>query len=353
MSLQEAHRDRTLIVREIRQVLTDAVRDKHQKERQLVANLVRELPRAVNHKLAPIFQNHGVGLSAAGILARESVLVEVTDGSRAKARGTEIGDLLLVVSLCQNSGAVNRTALLLQARRSTGEYPPQPENSVRHQLYSCWPEFTYVKAGPDLNGCQRRVGPPHLYNGAKYLFLRSGDCPWPPFFCHDAGARARWNLACSNPFQLFSYTAFPTSPELTNFNCLVTELYDLLFGNGGRRFRFRPEGHTDWDQVITDLVEATAALAAAYPKLAHGGNGPGDALTGKSMGHQPGLLGRVLEEAGLSGWPWKDEGAVEVSAGAKRGDDIDHGGISIVEIVIEENLGQPGRRPLTEGITGG
>ena len=221
-------------MQEIRRFLAQTVKDTSEPEGRLVARLVHELPEAANTRLAPIWGEYGLSLSAQGLWAGESLMVE-TEGA-ATARGIEIGDLLLLVSLVRHTGEVIHTALLLQVRPGPGEYPPRPDNSRRYGLYTAWPEFTYIKAGPLLNGSRRRIGPPHLYNGAKYVFLRYGDCPWPAFFCHDAAARARWNLACGNPFKLFSYTAFPSSPDLTNFNCLVMELYDFLLGNGRARF---------------------------------------------------------------------------------------------------------------------
>jgi hypothetical protein len=345
VGLQEAQRARPLIMQEIRQMLVKAVTAGEERERHRVAGLVRELPRSADHKLAPIFLEYGLGLRAQGLLVGDGLLVETGDVPRVKARGIEIGDLLLVVSLYGHGGEARHTALLLQARSSAGEYPPLPENDRCYRLYFKWPEFTYVKADPQLNGRRRRVEPPHLYNGAKYLFLRAADCPWPPFFCHDTAARVRWNLACGNPFQLFSYTAFPNSPHPTNCNCLVNELYDLLFGNGGRVFRFRPpEDTAGWDRVITDLMEATAALAAACPeRVGRWGQGAGGGVTGKSPGCSAGLLDRVLDEAGVAR-TIQDQGCPAESRGVKKVDQTEYGGISMIEFVIEEfPEGRPNR----------
>lgn len=334
MALESAHADRCDIVDRLTKAVLSAL-SSDASETQQVANLVCTIPKAIND-LGHLFHARGSAVSAGGVFVHGRPLVTSPDFPQAKPKAVEIGDLLLVLRRSGPGGPVWRSALLLQAKKASWPFS-RPRNENQHWLYAFWPQFAYTGASKLLTDSRRQVTGPKLHSGSKYLILPKGlDSDESRMFCSLV-----W--PCKQPYCVADgrapYTARATWPEFTGHQCFILELYDFLFGDAGRPFLYpAPPGNTNWDRVIGDLLEATAREVAksmhASPESKRGVG----VLCFLSV-REPSFVREYLHAGGASGrLLWTSEEFPRVPE-RPRGDNQGDGGISVIEITIEDKDG--------------
>lgn len=228
-----------------------SLRDPAQSEPRLVANLVYQLPRAVNS--FGLFSSRTHAVRAGGIFVHQQPQVVCKDYPDPSPASVEIGDLLLLRTEVRGAAIASRSALLLQAKKYK-RLPAKPDNKNQHHLYANWPSFTYTRATKKLNGKKRHIAGPDLYSGSKYLLIDSDTrgcmyCPTP----HSSNT-------CKG-----AMTAHPTLPALNHYRCFLQEIFEFVLGDVGKSFRSPPQARTrGWDRVIEDLITVTANRATKY-----------------------------------------------------------------------------------------
>ena len=249
--------DMRLIGDAIAAALLDAFKDPKLSEPQLVANLVRELPKHINS----IRLSGTTKVSAGGVFVHARPFVTCTSFPVAKPSSVEIGDLLLIRTLVVNNKVDERRALLLQAKKADS-IPATPDNQNQWHLYEQWPQFTYSPRSGRLTGKSRHIKEPDMYDAAKYLLIGT-----------DAAARHWHRMCCVGwPFHRFYHwpeicvhqTAQPTKPEISRYRCFIGELVEFLAGNAGKVFD-KPASRTrGWNRVIYDLITETAKAKTIF-----------------------------------------------------------------------------------------
>lgn len=230
-------------------VLNNSLTPPTSSEPVIVAKIVHELPLALNSLHLPIKTASMYVHQRPYVTYNE---IEKQDPTNPKKK-VEIGDLLLVRTLKKSNGSIIRNALLLQAKKSEDERSALKvgsSNNTQHNLYAYWPDFSYISK--PLQGMNRKIVGPNLANGSKYLIFTTMCFPhrYHSYFYDDL------HFCCDHPPCSFSAIAIPD--DLTRLQCFATELFDFIAGNAGREFVLHPgKGNIGWDQVITDLIEAT------------------------------------------------------------------------------------------------
>lgn len=253
MSLTTVHAlHKDAIFNEITDAVESSLINRGLSEPYLVARLVKDIPNAINNDIAPLFRQNGCDVSAYGVFVHQQPQVKTNSYPDPTPAAVEIGDLLLIHTNIDARGNTKRFALLLQAKK-VSKIPAKPDNKNQLHLYLNWPAFEYVRS-PGLNGLRRQISGPNYYSGARYLVLRG-----------QGGSKAFTQLNCANNRTCLSCpgfsaaTAKPQTPYLTNHNCFSGDIYGMLFGTEGREFQLPPaQGCIDWDQVIADILNATA-----------------------------------------------------------------------------------------------
>lgn len=316
-----------LVMAEVRQCLNAVPIRAHQRvghlgqgrpaEPDYVAQMVFDLPRMINTRLAAHFPPH-TRIAAKAVFVHQSPKVRCATFPSPLPQSVEIGDLLLAISHRHVGGQVDRWAMLLQAKVSRQYDPLLPDNQNQHHLYCLWPQFEYVTS--PLAGQFRNVAGPGLYTGAKYLLID----PLPGHPRHNQWFGWRGIML----------SAHPTQPRLSSVRRFDGQTFRTIFGNGGRAFMLNPPAHDGWDQVMTDLLTVTAQLVSRT-------------LQGQPRGH-----GQLFFVDGLPRLLHDADGSLPlhvpiqhlVSEGqqippAPLGDGgipADEGGISIIEIDVED-----------------
>jgi len=332
MSLQEAQKERGKIIGIIEKTVSTALSDITKSEPHWVANLVFYLSDMVNKRIRIIFNDYGIYVKSGGVFVHQQPQVKCKNFPKKSPKAVEIGDLLLIVNHKFSNGTLGRNALLLQVKRMR-DCPPKPTNPNQHHLYAYWPEFEYVRSTPALNGYKRLVTGPHLYNGAKYLLIGEG--------IQELNLRRKMvdcQLCCcfieySRLSECNAVTAYPSKPHISGFNYFTFELYNLLFGNAGRRFIYQPsDNNINWDQVITDLIDVTSHRVSSYTK---GPRGKGD-LSCFLVGDISSILVGSQINTDLNGFIERGDTPPKITESSEEDIESNNRGISIVEIYIDE-----------------
>ncbi len=293
-------------------------------EPQLVANLVWELPRAVNSISLP-----GVwSVKSAGVFVHAQPFVKCNCFPDPRPKSVELGDLLLLRTEVCRGQVTNRRAMLLQAKMVT-HLPATPDNSNQHHLYTNWPTFEYVRSTRALNGKKRHVTGLDLYDASRYLLISDQRFRYP--CCLQCWHIFTPQYCCAN-------TASPTAPELSHYRCFAMELVEFLLGDSGKAFVIPPPKRTrNWDRVIEDLIEVTSLRRSVFMRRAAGtateGRGQGPFLSFQS-GNQlstNGIIQTLMDRSSQS--EIINDGPPEVPEMWPDEKD-DGGGISIVEFVV-------------------
>ena len=289
----------------IHKAVNNSLANPHQhSEPQLIANLVKKLPDALNR----VSLGRGHSLKTGGVFIHAQPLVKCKSFPESNPKSVELGDLLLIrTSIHNNKKVQERRALLLQAKKAT-QIPTSPGNPNQHHLYANWPSFTYVQSGPTLNGKTRHIKGPNLYSGTKYFLIGK------------------------NPVAGELWFAEPSHPKLSAYRCFYQELLDFIIGNTGRQYQKPPPKYTrGWDRVIQDLLKQTAVKVSVYTGRA--------GTKGKRRGSGVlGLIGKLPERRALAEYLPQtiartgigDAGNNDFPPDKEDGDDD---GISIIEFV--------------------
>ena len=311
----------------IHKAVVGALSNTSKSEPQLIANLVRELPDALNS--VPLAG--GYSLETGGIFVHAQPLVTCKGFPDPTPKSVELGDLLLIRTGIQNGKILERRALLLQAKKAS-RIPTKPDNANQHHLYANWPSFKYVRSGPELNGKSRHIKGPNLYSGAKYFLI--GDDPVKGC-CH----HPILHLLCPHDdCQL--WLAEPSHPDLSVYRCFYLELLDFIIGNTGRSFMMPPPKRTrGWDRVIKDLLKQTSKKISAYTRRSKTKGG----LRGHGVLELSGVLKRMStlavfspELAAMTDTMTINDASDNIPPDNEddgHGNEDDDGGISIIEIV--------------------
>ena len=292
-------------------------------EPQLVANLVWQLPKQINE----IKLSGNIKISAGGVFVHSRPLVTCTSFPTKTPSSVEIGDVLLIRTLVVDGGVKQKQALLLQAKKAKS-IPAKPDNVNQWHLYEKWPRFTYAARSGDLAGKKRYIQEPDMYDAAKYLLIASTlsyayctgcfRCSPCDCFC--------WHMGYAH------FTAKPTKPDIGAYRCFVCELVDFLNGNVGKVFE-KPASRTrGWNQVIHDLINDTAKAKTIFMGRANQ----------KSSKYQRGNGRMFLTQTNESDFFMVSGSSKGSGENNKPPEDLeqweesDHGGISIIEVVIEQ-----------------
>jgi hypothetical protein len=252
-----AYINRRSLWRTIAESVSVALQDFSQSEPQLVANMVFQIPRAVNALQLTAIQSGGV-------FVHQHPQAKCANFPKPKLGSVEIGDLLLLRTERRNGRIVSSSAFLLQAKKSARLLLHRPDNTNQHYLYARWPLFEYAYATRLLNGQKRQITGLDLYSASKYLLIGKNQ----PYF----SANCRY---CCPRFILSNHccalTAHPTFPSLTHYRCFVGEMVDFILGNAGKDCTAPPpDADVGWNKVIEDLTTVTAKSASVYMGKASG-----------------------------------------------------------------------------------
>lgn len=316
--LENAHDNRKDLLNELSKILKTSLTGASS-EPQFVANLLWHFTTGFNLKISPIFLKQGVQVSSSGVFVHQQPYVRF--GRPSSLKTVEIGDLLLCVTRKRRNGSISRNALLLQAK-IIDKFPIAPDNADQHELYAYWPEFTYVRSGK-LNDQKREITAPNLYNGAKYLLIPDVKAS-PQLYCEYCE-----DACCSGDCLCSMFSAYPYKPYLSSYRCFARELYDLIFGNAGRSFVYQPcSNNTNWDQVVTDLLDMTAK--SKWMQRASGVSS--ERVVGFLCGAPSSL---ALINSFPESWQSSKDGPPHVPPSEHVSQDYD-GGMSILEITLDE-----------------
>ncbi len=240
----------------IHHAIAKGLADPTKSEPQLIANIVKELPDALNK----ISLGSRKSLATGGVFIHASPFVTCENFPEPSPKSVEIGDLLLVRTAIHNNKVQERRALLLQAKK-VSKIPTSPDNVNQHHLYANWPSFKYVRTRTKLKGESRHIKGPNLYSGAKYFLIGNdpvaGCCHHPIL-----------HLLCPHDdCQL--WLAEPSHPKLSAYRCFYQEMLDFIIGNTGRPYeKPSPKSTGGWDRVIEDFLEQTSVKISAYTRRA-------------------------------------------------------------------------------------
>jgi len=322
-------------------------------EPQRVANLVWELPNAINRLTIP-----GFSVSAGGVFIHQRPYVK---WPTMQGKRVELGDLLIVSKLIEKGKAPEQRALILQAKIADAiPFTPDVKQIDQWDLYATWPKFTYCGKAPQE---KRHIVELDIYDAAKYLLLLDQGC-------NLSCCALRKVLHCmkqQKPCYCIQQSgcaldAKPTQPAISDYAGFVCEIVGLMLGRSGKLFVSPSPGTIGWDQVIYDLISKTAQVSCKAMGAAQGSPG-----TPKPRGHgilclsgytptnklllQCSVLGKdfvscILENSMTSDAnepphyndPWPDDPEGE-------------GGISIIEIVVDAGE-QTEQRETSNGLVG-
>ena len=226
--------DQITIKWQILNAIDSAFNDVQKSEPELVSKFAYYITDYLNNSK---FKN--IHFKAGSIFIHQKPYVKnISNHSSWKKKYVELGDLLLINNLVKNDKIIQRTALLMQAKKfSIAGSPVHPDNLEQLDLYSNWPRFEYIRC-PELNGQERYIDcrkEADIFKGAKYLLINKyRDCK-----------------------PVYDYVAVPTMPALTKFEPLYSELFDFITGNAGKEFIQLDCGSNDigWNRIIYDLID--------------------------------------------------------------------------------------------------
>lgn len=192
-------------------------------EPDFVASLVSELPNKIRKTLSVAFPKDHFEVS--GIFCHQKPIVHI-----GMNKNPELGDLLLVLQI--KSGNEDRfNSLLLQAKKTSKTVYKIPSSEYHQlELYTKWPEFTYLRAGI-LNKTKRNIIPKAATVGAQYLLIKEND------------------ISGSN------LSVAPAASQLSPVNTFSETLISFLAFTTGRSVESIDNKSTDdWTNMIQDLL---------------------------------------------------------------------------------------------------
>lgn len=225
----------------------------------------------------------------------------------------ELGDLLLINTIVYDLNIIQRSALLMQAKKGNINKIITPDNYEQLDLYTTWPEFEYVSGGI-LKGQKRHIDREQdsnkdIDNGAKYLFINTNNTP------------PKTSVAAA------------TKLELSELKDFIDEIYDFIEGSAGKEFCLKKEEDKDigWDRVITDMIDniSILALPESYQKA-----GCSEEKRGSGLFEAPKYLAyEGFELTPIIGKSLEISSIIDEISNTNDKDEIS--GISIIEIVTK------------------
>lgn len=281
----------------------------------LIDELVNNLNSIKNKKNGNIFFN----IYSGGIFIHQRPKVKnIKNKNWKNGKGyVELGDLLLINTIVYELDIIQRSALLMQAKKGNINKIITPDNYEQLDLYTTWPEFEYVSSGI-LKGKKRHIDREQdsnkdIDNGAKYLFINTNN------------TLPKTSVAAA------------TKLELSELKDFIDEIYDFIKGSAGKEFCLKKEEDKDigWDRVITDMIDniSILALPESYQRAEHSeekrGVGlcraPFEYLEYKGFESTP-IIGKILEISSI----------IDESNNTYNTNDRDEiSGISMIEIIIK------------------
>lgn len=146
--------DQITIKRQILKAIYSAFNDIQESEPELVANLAYNIPKCLNG----ITLGNVSFLVGSVFIHQKPYVKNISNPSSWKSDYVELGDLLLINNLVENNETIQRTALLMQAKKflKNAKNSIKPDNPDQLDLYSNWPKFEYIHCRK-LNGQKRYI----------------------------------------------------------------------------------------------------------------------------------------------------------------------------------------------------
>jgi hypothetical protein len=312
------------LIRAVYSTINGACYNTSATEPQIVANLVWQLPRAIND-MATLT---GLALRSGGVFVHAQPFVKCKNFPASSPSSVEIGDLLLLRTEMYRGQVSDRRAMLLQAKKVSG-FPAKHDNANQFYLYNNWPTFEYVRSTKYLNGKKRQVTGLDLYDASRYLLIAD----------HVYSSQRYGHLIF--PHHCYVLTASPTMPDLSHYRCFVSELIDFLLGDAGKAFSSPPPARTrNWDRVIEDLINVTAKQVSVYIKRAAASTaqarGQGLLFFSDVQQTTDGYLHTLLDGK-YPEYENMNEVLFQVPAEWTDGDN-ESGGISIIEFIVSKEV---------------
>lgn len=211
------------------------INDKPQ-EPDFVVSLTVNFTKNMFHCLRILFPQYEFTVSS--VYCHQKPMAEMLLPAQ-QANICELGDILFVYFYENERGETRCNSLLLQAKISRNPQRSVDKNE-RHQLqlYSCWPEFIYHKAGK-LNGTHRNIVPKTICDGAQYLLINNDK-----YTNGVLGGRATFLMGSATPDE-----------HLSMNRKLAAELVEFFKFKSGRTFDYnRFTTNDEWSKMIWDLI---------------------------------------------------------------------------------------------------
>ncbi|MDI4642099.1 hypothetical protein K9U39_14305 [Rhodoblastus acidophilus] len=278
----------------------------------LVASIVLSSVQRITQEWSPILASIGYGLKLSGVFCHAAPMVRFWHPSSArKETECELADLLVVVDVLHQSGGVERSASLVQAKmasRATRVTFGGKSSPRQLHLYQNWPAFSFADAvyGTRIFNLQPTCGEDAGTFGVIDRHLKNTAIEPPIWTQHQA---------------LPTPSAITTEPTLGKF---VANMIGQTGLNYGRRAI--ENGADDWSAVVDLLMKVTY---------------------GKVFRHKP-TLGNHAVARGATGIAFLQAAPQGVYALVESGgppppiegveliDDDDPGGMSVLRIVVAE-----------------
>jgi hypothetical protein len=225
----------------IRIAMHEAIRraaPRRPEEPDIICMLVLEGTRYLGRTLSAVLGNAGMSCTLASVFCHQRPEVRFNGG------GCELGDVLFVHRhRSLDPERSTNSALLLQAKKSeSSTYEISAGDLQQLRLYTQWPQFTYHRSGPMLNGIKRNIQPKSAHPGAQYLLIDDSS--------HDLARSGVLGLPGT-----YCMAVSPAQKLLLSHWSLADALIDFLVGLTGRPFLDDPSTDgSNWSAVVHDLL---------------------------------------------------------------------------------------------------
>lgn len=207
-------------------------------EPDIVAMLVLEGTRYLAATLGAVLRADGIDCRLTSVFCHQRPEVVFEHGR------CELGDILFVHRhLARDHEDSMNTALLLQAKKThLDSYEVGRGELHQLRLYTEWPNFTYRRSGPHLNGMRRDLQPKSAHPGAQYLLIDD--------LGHDLALSGMLGLPGSH-----CMAVAPARRRLFSQWSLADALIHFFAGLTGRTFLDDPDRDgSNWSRVVHDLL---------------------------------------------------------------------------------------------------
>lgn len=195
-------------------------------------------------KWAPILKAAGFRIELASVFCHSSPQVKFKSSAHPKyAKATsptrcELADLLIVIDHLDLKGAVDRRAVLVQAKMlKGGGFKPSGKEWNQHKLLAWLPDFTFESPLYDPAKRNLRKAPRPKAQTAEYAGIDLNS------------ASPEWRHELTRP----------SAPWFHSPICLADYLANMAVGNPSCGRPAIPDGSDDWSFTVDELLTVTAA----------------------------------------------------------------------------------------------